>query len=267
MNGKGSRPGSHRVNLISVTPAYSGDASDHSDPATRETFPILQIEKGNRQVSLAGRQLNLTRLEFDLLRVLSEYPDEVCTLPFLVREVWGYTWFGGTHFLETHIGRLRSKLGESAREPRFIRTERGVGYRFCSGVEQHHMHILIYDDELTLISVRPALIPLLGWPHDVILGTRFLLSNYLFLGGLSSDLVIKWSQGMLELGPSFGPVLMHAADSQGDRHVASAMLFLQSGEDGRFAGLEVHLLFDAGRAALAGVWPEGADTAQCAIPA
>ena len=130
MNGKGSRSGSHRVNLISVTPAYSGDASDHSNPATRETFPILQIDKGNRQVSLAGRQLNLTRLEFDLLAELAAHPNVVFTRERLLERVWGYQSGVGGKTVDVHVANLRRKLGKDLP----IVAVRGVGYRLDPSV-------------------------------------------------------------------------------------------------------------------------------------
>ena len=234
----------------------------HYEVSSPDSALFLRVDRNNRQVYLAGRPLNLTRLEFDLLRVLSEHPDEVCTVPFLIREVWGHTWFGGTHFLETQIGRLRIKLGESAREPTYIQTERGVGYRFSTGAVQHHAHSLVFDDELTLVSVRPTHTAVLGWPIEAIIGTFFLLSEHPLVGA-NPQIVVEWLQSMLASGSRYGPVMLPASDFQGDRHVTSAMLCLHSRQDGRFAGLVVHLLLDGGRAALEGMWPEGADAARC----
>ena len=90
----------------------------------------LRVNHASREVTLNDCALNLTRLEFDLLACLMASPRVVMTTEFLQREVWGSDWWGEDHQVEVHVSRLRRKLGESGDRPHFIRTVRGVGYRF-----------------------------------------------------------------------------------------------------------------------------------------
>ena len=73
-------------------------------------------------------ELDLTRTEFDLLAALAASPRRAFTRRQLIDEVWGADWFGDEHIVDVHIGHLRRKLGDSAADPTFIRTVRGVGY-------------------------------------------------------------------------------------------------------------------------------------------
>jgi DNA-binding response OmpR family regulator len=79
------------------------------------------------RVTVAGRQLDLTFKEFEVLRFLASRPGRVCTRPTLLREVWGYDFYGGTRTVDVHVRRLRAKLGPEHEE--LIETVRGVGYR------------------------------------------------------------------------------------------------------------------------------------------
>lgn len=91
----------------------------------------LTVEVEGRIASLAGVELLLTRTEFDLLESLACAPRRVWTRKALLTKVWGNEWAMDEHLVEVHIGNLRRKLGDSGREPRFIRTVRGVGYRMA----------------------------------------------------------------------------------------------------------------------------------------
>jgi DNA-binding response OmpR family regulator len=87
----------------------------------------LALDTETYRVTAAGRSLDLTFKEFELLRFLSSRPGRVCTRPALLREVWGYDFYGGTRTVDVHIRRLRSKLGPE--HEHLIETVRGVGYR------------------------------------------------------------------------------------------------------------------------------------------
>jgi two-component system, OmpR family, response regulator len=91
----------------------------------------LVIEVEGRAASLDGVELDLTRTEFDLLEALAGAPRRVWTRKALLTKVWGTEWPMDEHLVEVHIGNLRRKLGDKGREPRFIRTVRGVGYRMA----------------------------------------------------------------------------------------------------------------------------------------
>jgi len=87
----------------------------------------LTLDTDTYQVTVAGRPLDLTYKEFELLRFLASRPGRVYTRPALLREVWGYDFYGGTRTVDVHVRRLRSKLGPEHES--LIETVRGVGYR------------------------------------------------------------------------------------------------------------------------------------------
>jgi DNA-binding response OmpR family regulator len=87
----------------------------------------LALDPGTFRVSLDGSPLDLTFKEFELLRFLAEHPGRVFTRPALMREVWGYDFYGGTRTVDVHVRRLRAKLGPT--HENLIETVRGVGYR------------------------------------------------------------------------------------------------------------------------------------------
>jgi len=93
----------------------------------------LEVDVAAREVKVAGEVVELTRIEFDLLDVLSEQPRVAFTRAQLLERVWGPNWFGDDHLVDVHISKLRQKLGDDARSPRHVRTVRGVGYRLEGG--------------------------------------------------------------------------------------------------------------------------------------
>lgn len=92
----------------------------------------LRLDPDARKVWLADEELEVTRTEFDLLDALTAQPKRAFTRRQLIDEVWGSDWFGDEHIVDVHIGHLRRKLGDSAAQPRYIRTVRGVGYGMAS---------------------------------------------------------------------------------------------------------------------------------------
>jgi len=87
----------------------------------------LAIDTETYRVTAGGRPLDLTFKEFELLRFLASTPGRVSTRPSLLREVWGYDFYGGTRTVDVHVRRLRAKLGPEYEH--LIETVRGVGYR------------------------------------------------------------------------------------------------------------------------------------------
>jgi DNA-binding response OmpR family regulator len=96
------------------------------DGAVIRLGPIA-IDTETYRVTAAGRALDLTFKEFELLRFLAQRPGRVFTRPALLREVWGYDFYGGTRTVDVHVRRLRSKLGPE--HEHLIETVRSVGYR------------------------------------------------------------------------------------------------------------------------------------------
>jgi len=87
----------------------------------------LVLDVDSYVVTVAGHPLDLTYKEFELLRFLAEHPGRVFTRPTLLREVWGYDFYGGTRTVDVHVRRLRAKLGPE--HEALVETVRGVGYR------------------------------------------------------------------------------------------------------------------------------------------
>ena len=89
----------------------------------------IEVDPAAREAKVRGQVVELTRIEFELLDVLSERPRTAFTRGQLLQRVWGPNWFGDDHVVDVHVSKLRQKLGDDARAPRYLRTVRGVGYR------------------------------------------------------------------------------------------------------------------------------------------
>jgi two-component system response regulator RegX3 len=92
----------------------------------------VRMNLATHSVTNAGRPLDLTVKEFEILRLLLERAGRVVRRGELMDEVWDPNWFGSTKTLDVHVSALRKKLGDDAAAPRYIRTVRGVGFRFVS---------------------------------------------------------------------------------------------------------------------------------------
>ena len=91
----------------------------------------LAIHYEERRVSLAGRPVQLTATEYELLRALSVNAGRVSTYGFLLRQVWGGRYAGDSRLVRAFVKKLRRKLGDDANSPAYIFTERQVGYRMA----------------------------------------------------------------------------------------------------------------------------------------
>ncbi|MCU1452265.1 MAG: Transcriptional regulator [Acidimicrobiales bacterium] len=87
---------------------------------------ILNLE--TYQAAIEGEPLDLTYMEYELLKFLAQHPGKVFTRETLLSRVWGYEYYGGARTVDVHIRRLRAKLGEE--HANLISTVRSVGYRF-----------------------------------------------------------------------------------------------------------------------------------------
>ncbi|HUD69665.1 MAG TPA: response regulator transcription factor [Acidimicrobiales bacterium] len=88
----------------------------------------LTVNLENYQATIAGRALDLTYMEYELLRFFATNPGRVLTRETLLNRVWGYEYYGGARTVDVHVRRLRAKLGEE--HAHLISTVRSVGYRF-----------------------------------------------------------------------------------------------------------------------------------------
>jgi DNA-binding response OmpR family regulator len=111
---------SARISLLSMR-------TGRGEEATVLKIGDLTVNPENYQVYVRGRPLDLTYKEFELLKFLAQRPGRVCDRDLLLREVWGYDYYGGTRTVDVHIRRLRAKLG--IEHETLIETIRNVGYR------------------------------------------------------------------------------------------------------------------------------------------
>lgn len=92
----------------------------------------LRIDLATRGVTVDGREVELTPREFDLLSYLAARPGTVVTKRELIRQVWRHPAGGADKTVDVHLSWLRRKLGDSAREPRYLHTLRGVGVKLTA---------------------------------------------------------------------------------------------------------------------------------------
>ncbi len=105
-------------------------AAELEAPAERLRIGELEIDTASREARLAQRPLALTAKEFELLQHFARHPGRAFTRMQLLDAVWGTTFEGYEHNVNTHINRLRNKIEADPANPRYVLTVRGVGYRF-----------------------------------------------------------------------------------------------------------------------------------------
>jgi two-component system response regulator RegX3 len=104
---------------------------ESAGPDGRIEVAGLVVDPATRLATLDGRTLELSRKEFDLLRVLAAEAGRVVTREHLLREVWETTWMGSTKTLDVHVSAVRRELGDDPAAPRYLHTVRGVGFRLA----------------------------------------------------------------------------------------------------------------------------------------
>ena len=111
-----------------------------SSPTTEGPIVLgdLVVDPGARRARVNGRELTLSRKEFDLLAELARHAGAVVTREELMARVWDENWFGSTKTLDVHMGWLRRKLGDDASTPRYLHTIRGVGFRLGAPEDDAH---------------------------------------------------------------------------------------------------------------------------------
>ena len=91
-------------------------------------YGSLALNLETYQAYISARPLDLTYMEYELLKFLASHPGKVFTRETLLSRVWGYEYYGGARTVDVHVRRLRAKLGEE--HANLIQTVRSVGYRF-----------------------------------------------------------------------------------------------------------------------------------------
>jgi two-component system KDP operon response regulator KdpE len=92
----------------------------------------LVVDLERRRVTLGVREVSLTPTEYELLKAFIAHPDKVLTDRMLLQRVWGPEYGDEGHYLHVYVARLRKKIEEDPQNPRYLRTEPGVGYRLVS---------------------------------------------------------------------------------------------------------------------------------------
>ena len=93
-------------------------------------FGDLVLDSEARELRIEGELVDLTRIEYDILAMLTAEPRKAFTRQELLDSVWGSSWYGDDHIIDVHVANLRKKLGEVGAAPRHLKTVRNVGYRF-----------------------------------------------------------------------------------------------------------------------------------------
>lgn len=99
-----------------------------SDPITEYAFAGLTINRDTHKCTLNGKPLSLTPIEFSILWTLCEHRGKVVSSEALFESVWGEKFLDNNNTVMAHIGRLREKMNEPSRKPKYIKTVWGVGY-------------------------------------------------------------------------------------------------------------------------------------------
>jgi len=92
----------------------------------------LQVDLANRAVSVGGKEVHLTPIEYRLLSILARHAGKLVTQTQLLSEVWGPNQAQQAHYLRVYVAQLRRKLEADPARPRYLLTEPGVGYRFAA---------------------------------------------------------------------------------------------------------------------------------------
>jgi DNA-binding response OmpR family regulator len=114
--------------LIARIRAVTRRTHEHVAPHEALRIGELEVDERARRATLAGRDLELTPKEFELLAALARDPGAAVTRRRLLEEVWQTSWYGSTKTIDVHVASLRRKLGD----PAWIQTVRGVGFRLRS---------------------------------------------------------------------------------------------------------------------------------------
>ena len=106
-------------------------ATGATGPARQlKRFGMVEIDLGERRVTVGGEVATLTAREFDLLAFFVAHPGRVYSREQLTRAVWGSLYIGTERTVDNFVARLRAHIGDDAEKPRWLETVRGVGYRF-----------------------------------------------------------------------------------------------------------------------------------------
>jgi two-component system KDP operon response regulator KdpE len=128
-----------------VTKPFSGDellarlraALRRAAPSPDPVVDVgeLRIDLEKRAVTMSGKPIALTPIEYDLLRLLAENQGKLLTHPMILRAIWGPAFQEESNYLHVHVSHLRRKIEPDPTRPRYLLTQAGVGYRLVDPAE------------------------------------------------------------------------------------------------------------------------------------
>lgn len=119
-----------QLRRIHLSSAQALEQRKAETPERYITVGDLQIDNISHKITIAGKDVELTSTEFDLLLYLASHPEQVFSREQLLSSVWGYHHSGYEHTVNSHINRLRNKVEKNATKPEIVQTVWGVGYKF-----------------------------------------------------------------------------------------------------------------------------------------
>jgi two-component system, OmpR family, alkaline phosphatase synthesis response regulator PhoP len=125
-----TKPFSPRELVARVKAILRRGRSDRADEGETLTFTHIRIDDQRHKVWRDEQEIELTALEFKLLKTLATYAGMVLSREQLLERVWGYEFYGDERVVDVHIGHLRQKLEADPANPQYLLTVRGVGYKF-----------------------------------------------------------------------------------------------------------------------------------------
>lgn len=125
-----TKPFSVRELLARVKAVLRRSSSSEDSERKVSEFGRLKIDFERHEVSIEDKKIDMTLKEFELLEILIKNKGKILKREVLVDKVWGYEYIGETRTVDVHIRYLRKKIEEDDKNPTYIETIRGVGYRF-----------------------------------------------------------------------------------------------------------------------------------------
>jgi two-component system KDP operon response regulator KdpE len=128
-----TKPFSAKELLARIKTALRRTRLSDERPARRFSSGDLAVDTAAHVVTVGGKEIKLTATEYRLISYLIQNAGRVLTPDMLLSKVWGEGYYGDIHLLHVAIARLRTKLGDNARKPRYILTKPGIGYTVAGG--------------------------------------------------------------------------------------------------------------------------------------
>jgi DNA-binding response OmpR family regulator len=126
-----------KARIKAISRRLNTEQDRHSKSDSVIEISDMRLETEDRRLYIAGKEINLTSKEFDVLELLARNPNKVYSREKLLELVWGSDYPGDERTVDVHIRRLREKIEPNPSEPKYVHTKWGVGY-FFKGSEENH---------------------------------------------------------------------------------------------------------------------------------